>query len=159
MRQIEPPMFSTGQSYRRRDLHARYGGQGQSGISTPSQYPIIFLFTKEGSIYDDEWNRDGTLEGEAGSLYDDGWNPDGTFRYSGQGQRGDMTFTRGNRAIRDHAHDGKELHLFAMEGHGDVRYLDRMVYVRHDLVPARPDAVGDPRTTISFVLARHGSAA
>lgn len=40
-------MFTQGHVYRRRDLHDRYGGQRQGGISTPSQYPIILLFTGE----------------------------------------------------------------------------------------------------------------
>jgi 5-methylcytosine-specific restriction enzyme A len=36
----------------------------------------------------------------------------GTFAYTGEGQRGDMQFIRGNLAIRDHMADGKDLQLF-----------------------------------------------
>ena len=37
-------MFEVGEEYRRRELHERYGGQEQGGISTPSQHPFIMLF-------------------------------------------------------------------------------------------------------------------
>jgi 5-methylcytosine-specific restriction protein A len=80
-------MFNVGQTYRRKDLHDQYGGQRQGGISTPADQPLIFLFT-----------------GGRGSLwgYEDSWEPDGTFRYSGEGQTGDMEFRAGNLAVRDH---------------------------------------------------------
>lgn len=56
-------MFVKGEVYRRRDLHALYGGQQQGGISTPSIHPIIFLFTSplgEEYGYSDGWQKDGT---------------------------------------------------------------------------------------------------
>ena len=95
---VEFAMFIQGHVYRRRDLHDRYGGQRQGGISTPSQYPFILLFT-----------------GESGEQhgYADGWSADGLFLYTGEGQQGDMAFVRGNAAIRDHIDQGKDLHLFA----------------------------------------------
>ena len=38
--------FIVGHTYnRRRDIHARYGGQRQNGIVTPSNSFIVFLFT------------------------------------------------------------------------------------------------------------------
>ncbi len=99
--------FIVGQTYnRRRDIHARYHGQRQSGIVTPSDYPIVFLFTGRGS-------RHG---------YTDEWSTDGTFRYFGEGQKGDMTLTKGNKAIANHASDGKDLLLFEMLGGGQVRF-------------------------------------
>ena len=80
--------FQEGETYhRRQDLHARYGGQQQGGISTPADFPLVFLFTSaSGSDFG----------------YRDEFRPDGTFWYTGEGQRGDMEMTRGNRAIRDH---------------------------------------------------------
>src|SRR5437016_13409603 len=80
-------MFIQGHVYRRRDLHDQYGGQRQGGISTPSQYPFVMLFT-----------------GESGEQhgYADSWSADGLFLYKGEGQQGDMAFIRGNVAIRDH---------------------------------------------------------
>jgi 5-methylcytosine-specific restriction protein A len=58
--------------------------------------------------------------GETGNQYGyrDGWGDDGVFLYTGEGQVGDMEFVRGNRAIRDHGQDGKDLLLFETMGHG-----------------------------------------
>ncbi len=54
------------------------------------------------------------VTGESGTAfgYNDGWEDDGTFRYFGEGQAGHMQFIRGNRAVRDHPRDGRELHLY-----------------------------------------------
>jgi hypothetical protein len=50
--------FELGRTYNRRDdIHARFGGQRQGGISTPSGVPYIFLFT-----------------GESGEQYGYGWD-------------------------------------------------------------------------------------
>ena len=68
--------FQVGQLYHRRDdIHARYGGQQQGDIATPTAVPAVFLFTGDG--------------GEAHG-YSDGWAPDGSFRYFGEGQLGDV---------------------------------------------------------------------
>jgi 5-methylcytosine-specific restriction protein A len=99
--------FIVGQTYnRRRDIHAPFGGQRQSGIVTPSNSAIVFLFTGRGT-------RHG---------YTDEWSADGTLRYFGEGQTGDMTLTKGNKAIANHAADGKDLLLFEMLGGGQVRF-------------------------------------
>ena len=90
--------FRPGSLYHRvRDIHGRFDGQRQGGISTPSDAPYIFLFT-----------------GEAGEQhgYTDGEEADGTFLYTGEGQRGNMEFVRGNKAVRDHVLLGKALLLF-----------------------------------------------
>lgn len=49
------------------------------------------------------------------------------FLYTGEGQRGDMTFVRGHRAVRDHVEDGKDLHLFRYVHRGYVEYLGKMI--------------------------------
>ncbi len=82
--------------------------------------------------------------------YKDGWTEDG-FLYAGEGQSGDMTFIRGNRAIRDHAGDGKQLHLFEYVRMGHVRYFSEMVYRTHRIIQA-PDINGALRDGIVFVL-------
>jgi hypothetical protein len=44
--------FQIGSIYRRKDIHDAFGGQRQGGISTPRDYPAVFLFTQdEGSNY------------------------------------------------------------------------------------------------------------
>ncbi len=79
-----PAPFEPGQTYnRRQDIHDRFGGQRQGGISTPSAHPLIFLFTGE----------TGTTYG-----YRDEFRPDGTFWYTGEGQTGAMVMQRGNLA-------------------------------------------------------------
>lgn len=88
--------FEIGQVYRRSDIHKKYAGQSQGGISTPARHKLIFLFTGES----------GTQHG-----YNDGW-ADGVYCYFGEGQKGDMSWRGGNKAIRDHWADGKELLLF-----------------------------------------------
>jgi 5-methylcytosine-specific restriction enzyme A len=93
-------MFTLGQSYVRREIHAPYGGQMQGGISTPANHPIILIFTGE----------QGHEHG-----YHDGWE-NGVFLYTGEGQIGDMQSIRGNQAIRDHQINGKDLHVFEYVG-------------------------------------------
>lgn len=130
-------MFERGQLYRRRDLHEQYGGQRQGGISTPAKKPIVFLFT-----------------GDIGEKYGyrDGWNADGSFHYTGEGQVGDMEFRGGNRAIRDHSANGKELHLFEKSVRAQVRYLGQMECDGYQLVQGVPDRNGWRRTVIVFRL-------
>jgi 5-methylcytosine-specific restriction enzyme A len=75
-------MFEVGEVYNRRaDIHKPYGGQWQGDISTPSRWPLIFLFT-----------------GESGEQYgyEDGWDENGIFLYTGEGQVGKMDFVQGN---------------------------------------------------------------
>jgi 5-methylcytosine-specific restriction protein A len=129
-------MLIHGHVYRRRDLHDQYGGQRQGGISTPSQHPFILLFT-----------------GESGEQhgYADGWSVDGLFLSTGEGQRGDMAFVRGNAAIRDHINHGRDLHLFAYVKQGSVRYLGQMVCTGfHPQVG--PDTTRQLRQMIIFAL-------
>jgi 5-methylcytosine-specific restriction protein A len=95
---------AVGTRYRsRREIAHRYGGQLQGGISTPANSPFVLLFA-----------------GESGERYGyaDGWNDAGVFLYTGEGQIGDMTFSRGNLAVRDHASAGKTLRLFTSLGRG-----------------------------------------
>ncbi len=128
-------MFTRGKVYRRRHLHQLYGGQEQGGISTPSDHNMIFLFTSDR----------GTEHG-----YEDGWK-EGVFLYTGEGQKGDMQFVRGNKAIRDHMQNGKELHLFKQAERAHVEYIGQMVYVGHHFKPGR-DTTGEIRQMIVFEL-------
>jgi 5-methylcytosine-specific restriction protein A len=129
--------FVPGKKYHRVDeIHSIYGGQRQSGISTPAKYPMIFIFT-----------------GDSGALYgyEDGFKPDGTFWYTGEGQVGHMTMTKGNRAIRDHQEIGKTIHLFEYVGTGIVRYVGEASYLGHH-IEQRPDINRALRNAIIFEL-------
>lgn len=128
--------FEIGRIYQRRSIHAKYGGQMQSGISTPGLHPLIFAFT----------GATGRQHG-----YADEWTEDGALRYFGEGQDGDMTLTRGNKAIADHAVDGKELLLFEALGAGRVRF--RGAFNCADFSYEQGvDRAGSPRRVIIFRL-------
>ena len=132
-------MFVRGQVYRRRDLHHRskFGGQQQGGISTPANHNVILLFTGK----QDE--QDG---------YSDGWTAEGVFLYTGEGQRGDMEFNRGNRALLEHTDNRKDVHLFAYtQQQGFVQYEGQMVCSGYHYHPAL-DVENNARRTIVFEL-------
>jgi 5-methylcytosine-specific restriction protein A len=43
--------FEIGRVYnRRRDIHARFGGQQQGGIITPAQHPLVIVITGEAGL-------------------------------------------------------------------------------------------------------------
>lgn len=131
-------MFVVGQDYsRKRDIHDVYGGQSQGGISTPSQYPYIFIFT----------GKSGKQHG-----YADGWQDSGVFLYTGEGQVGDMKFQKGNRAIRDHVSQGKRLFVFEALGKSKpVRFMGEFSCPTWDLFDG-PDRNGNMRECIRFHL-------
>jgi hypothetical protein len=54
--------------------------------------------------------------------YYDGVDADGLFEYVGEGQRGDQTFTQGNKTILNHQEDGRTLEGFVAAG-ARVAYL------------------------------------
>jgi 5-methylcytosine-specific restriction enzyme A len=130
-------MFELGKVYRRRDLHEEYGGQQQGGIVTPTSTPVILLITGDAGL---------------GFGYNDEARPDGSYIYYGEGQSGPMTFVRGNRAIRDHAADGRDLHLFEKVPPAHLRYRGQFVCAGYDVVPDVPDGAGIPRSAIAFHL-------
>jgi 5-methylcytosine-specific restriction enzyme A len=134
-------MFEVGEAYTRRELHERYGGQQRGSISTPSKHPFIMLF----------WGETGQKHG-----YRDVWVGDDKFLYTGEGQKGDMAMLRGNRAIRDHAANGKELHLFKNLGKGKVKYEGEMVCTEYREEVWR-DHEGRQRKAIVFELTRRGA--
>lgn len=129
--------FEIGREYSRRlDIHRRFDGQAQGGISTPQDHKVIFLFT-----------------GESGEQhgYSDGWDR-GVFRYFGEGQIGPMQWVRGNRAIRDQVKDGKDLLLFRTLGHGKpVRFVGSFDCVGWESTLA-PDREGNQRQAFVFHL-------
>lgn len=132
-----PDRFAIGRVYQRSDLHDEYDGQRQGGISTPREHPLILIFT-----------------GSAGLAhgYEDKRDADGVFHYFGEGQKGDMKFSRGNAAIRDHAENEKELHLFQVESKG-VRYLGEVICSGYERRTAK-DRADEERQAIVFQLVR-----
>lgn len=129
--------FVVGRTYnRRRDIHARFGGQRQGGICTPANHRVIFAFT----------GPSGAKHG-----YSDEWSGDGTFRYYGEGQKGDMALVRGNRAIANHTPDGNDLLLFRTLGAGQVRFLGPFNCAAYHFEEGK-DSTGTVRKALVFEL-------
>jgi 5-methylcytosine-specific restriction protein A len=128
--------FEEGKVYNRRaDIHAKFGGQQQGGIITPTQHPLVIIITGE----------DGLAHG-----YADRTRSDGVFEYFGEGQIGDMALQRGNLAIAAHSAEGKGLLLFRKANDG-LRFVNEMVYEKHHLERAI-DREGNDRSAIVFEL-------
>lgn len=134
------PAFQLNELYsRRRDVHDRFGGNPQSGIAPSSIVPAIFLFTGDTGL------KFGYRDSPEALDYCD---------YVGEGQVGDMSFTGGNRAVRDHARDGRSLHLFRSLGKGKQhRYLGEFSLAGFSWNEGR-DRNEDLRKIIVFHLAR-----
>jgi 5-methylcytosine-specific restriction protein A len=129
--------FIPGHEYVRASLHDELGGQRFGGISTPSAFPLVLIFT-----------------GEQGALYGyhDGFQDSGTFLYTGEGQVGDMRMIKGNLAIKNHQVLGKEIHLFEYIRTGSVQYIGQAYYL-DDFTRDGEDRNGDLRSVIVFELA------
>ncbi|MCW5875684.1 MAG: type II toxin-antitoxin system Phd/YefM family antitoxin [Anaerolineales bacterium] len=128
--------FIPGEVYIRRVIHEQYGGQRQGGISTPKNFPYIFLFSaKKGEDFG----------------YHDEEQEDGLYKYFGEGVFGDMQFVRGNRAIRDHVGDSKKLLLFRGLPGGKCEFVSEMELVDYHKEPAQ-DFSGRQRSAICFRL-------
>jgi 5-methylcytosine-specific restriction enzyme A len=133
-------MFEAGRLYARADLHHEWGGtteaQRQGGILTPREVPLIIVVTGE--------------EGREFG-YEDQWDDQGVFHYFGAGQEGDMEFVRGNLALRDHAENGEDVHLFEQEP-GGLRYVGQFVAASWNWQDDVPDRNRNPRRAIVFEL-------
>jgi hypothetical protein len=87
-----------------------------------------------------------------GYIYD-GKHRDGTLHYTGEGRFGDQKMEQGNRAIRDHKDEGRELHVFNVHK-GIAHYLGEFRYVDDYDADAPPSGGGEERKVIVFVLRR-----
>ena len=129
--------FAEGQRiHRPSELHDRYGGNRQSGISPCAKYPYVFLFIAPSG---DDYG------------YRDDWISENEFVISGEGQFGDMKMNRGNRAILNHVKDDRALHLLSKISSGYYEYLGRFAYVSHEFEPGT-DTEGNTREMIQFRL-------
>lgn len=106
-------MFVIGKEYIRRSLHELYGGQRQGGIVTPKDHPFILIFT-----------------GDSGADY--GYKDHWIF-YTGEGQKGDMKFIRGNKAILEHVENGKDIFLFEYVRSGTVKFINQLTLIGYKL--------------------------
>jgi 5-methylcytosine-specific restriction enzyme A len=135
--------LDVGMTYERKHLLEMFGGQLQRGIWTPREFPVVLLFS----------GKSGVQYG-----YRDGWTGEGVFRYTGEGQRGDMTFDEGNKAIRDHRVDRKDLLLFEDLGkRKGVRFEGVFECIGWSMVDGQSKR-GEARKVIVFDLVRVAAA-
>jgi 5-methylcytosine-specific restriction protein A len=134
--------FKIGQIYKRKtDIHGPFGGNAQSGIAPSNVASAIFLFTS------DSGEQFGYKDGPGIDA-----NGAALFHYTGEGQTGDMQFTKGNKAIREHTASGRALHLFRAVGKGKGHeYLGEFAYAGYER-QAGKDRDGKPRLLILFQL-------
>lgn len=127
--------FIEGQVYKRSYIHDLYGGNRQRGIAASKDKPMVFIFSgKEGKIYG----------------YEDGWQDDNTFFYTGEGQVGDQEFKEGNKALRDHVENGKDVYLLeSLGGKGLHRFVSQLTCIGYHFEQAK-DKLNNYRKMIVF---------
>lgn len=125
---------------RRADIHAIYGGNWQGGICPSASHPYIFIFS----------GKSGHQHG-----YRDGWDNPNVFSYTGEGQTGDMKFTKGNLALKDHLQNGKRVFLFESYSKGFVRFIGEIEFFDADFFETH-DTSGNIRIGIKFFFKRKG---
>jgi len=134
--------FIPGKVYKRSLIHDEFGGSRQSGIAPCANLPYIFIFS----------GASGTQYG-----YKDRWENDQVFSYTGEGQKGDMEFTRGNLALRDHRENEKRVFLFenTKKDKRFVRFESELELYDVDYFETQ-DSNGELRVGIKFFFTRAG---
>ncbi len=132
--------FIPGHIYKRSTVHDEYGGNRQSGISPCANYPYIFIFS----------GAKGEKHG-----YRDQWENDNVFSYTGEGQIGDMEFTRGNLALREHLKNSNRVFLFEYIKKSYVRFETELELFDFDFFTTH-DSNGDLREGIKFFFKKAG---
>ncbi|WP_025158469.1 hypothetical protein [Leifsonia aquatica] len=129
-----------GDTVLRRELHEALGGSRQSGIVTLRGLPDIVVFS--------------SVESGAGFGYHlfEGLQPDGSFSYTGEGQRGDQVFKRGNLALRESGPDGRPIRLFTVSGTSATFVGTFATGDPTCSIETIPDVEGNPRNGIIFNL-------
>lgn len=106
-----------GERVLRKELHDRYGGNRERGISPSRKSPNIFLFSDPSAA---------TKHGYADDLESD------PVLYYGEGRFGDMELSHGNLSLLNHREEGRPLRLFRAYGR-EVEYLGE-----YELDPEEP---------------------
>ncbi|MEV6909467.1 hypothetical protein [Amycolatopsis sp. NPDC051071] len=107
----------------RREIHQRFGGRPQSGISPSSRARVVMFFA--------------VTDSPVGAGFFGGLGDDGYLHYFGEGQSGDQQFTQGNKAVLNHQQDGRSLEGF-VSGPTGTTYLGEFILADYYRVDA-PD--------------------
>ncbi|OPF70401.1 restriction endonuclease [Streptomyces antioxidans] len=137
--------IAPGEKRKRTAIQDLYGGSRQGGIAPSRKSPNVLLFSNPGRGH------------QVG--YFDGWGTDGCYHYTGEGQTGDQTMTRGNSAILHHVQEGRALHLFDSVARGVVAYMGEFALATDTPWYYRdaPDAEGETRSVIMFRIKPTGA--
>jgi hypothetical protein len=131
------PGLSPGEILLRREVHTRFGGRQQGGISPSRESPVVMFFTDP-------------IVGHQHGYYD-GWDADGLFNYVGEGQKGDQRLVQGNKSILRHHEDGRALEGFLARG-TEVTYLGEFELV--DTYQRDAHETGDENTLRQVIVFR-----
>jgi len=137
---LNDPVFTPGLIYKRSLIHDQYGGSRQSGISVSAEFPFIFIFS----------GKTGHQHG-----YKDQWENKNVFSYTGEGQIGDMNYSRGNLAIRDHLKAKRRIFLFTQEVKAFVKFEAELELLECNYFLS-PDREGKERVAIKFFFKKAG---
>ena len=128
--------FVKNKDYRRSEIHDIFGGNRQRGISSSKSHdhPILIFSNpdKGQDVYEDKWSDD-------------------IFYYSGEGRKGDMSWSEGNLAIKNHCQDNRKIYLFESDNYGFAKFVDevRMIGVENY---QNLDDEGNKRNAFQFLF-------
>lgn len=77
------------------------------------------------------------------------------YSYTGEGQIGDMHYTKGNLALRDHVKNGRRVFLFEETSRAFVKFIDELIVFDSDF-ESIPDRNGNLRRGIRFFFHKVG---
>jgi 5-methylcytosine-specific restriction enzyme A len=138
---VTEPLFIEDKVYRRSEIHDQFGGNRRGGIAASAIFPYIFIFS----------GQTGKQHG-----YVDKWENAQVFSYTGEGQLGDMKFSRGNLELRNHKKNGKRVFLFFQDIKGFAKFESELEYEDVDFFTG-VDKSGSERIAIKFFLKRIGT--
>ncbi|MEG0635028.1 MAG: hypothetical protein RR517_21095 [Pseudomonas sp.] len=103
-----------------------------------------------GAVYDRKTEINGPFGGSRQSGISASATHPAIFIFTGEGQRGDMTPTRGNRALAEYAENGKAIYLFESLGKGNGNRYKGEFSCADILERIQPDVDGHDRTAFVF---------
>jgi hypothetical protein len=127
--------------YKRSEIHDQYYGNRRGGIASSAKFPFIFIFS----------GKTGTQYG-----YQDGWDNKDIFSYTGEGQIGDMKFTKGNLALKNHIANGVRVFLFEYVRKAYVKFISELEFFDVDYFDTL-DKNQKTRIGIKFFFKRKGA--